>query len=117
MKDVSQTSRLSQQQVDAILEAAAPIPQGTIKEFDLSDDGKLRQMPISLAIVKRLEGIHAVTQMYLDNKDDMSASDLRKRFLAIASAAKALIEALGLNADDEADLKRMPRKIRHALGL
>ena len=109
--EISYLGRFSADQIQPILEAAAPIP---VDPFDeRGDDGSVRSTTRDEAIVRRLEWLDTLTQMNIQHQSDISPSDLKKRARAVASAAKTLLKTLGVGTDGT--LEVIQRQLRNGL--
>ncbi len=112
MEEPVYTGKFAREDVLRVLRAAAPIPPGSI-EIDDHETGKRAEVLRAVAIVKRLEVIHELTQINLQHLNDLSPSKLEKRFHAIGAAADKLLSAIGVGGHSE--LIDVPRQVRDGL--
>jgi hypothetical protein len=106
------TGRFSAQQIEPVLAAAAPIPEGDIEEDDVGL-GRKRLMPRAEALVRRLELIDGVAGINLKNRNTSPPSVHVKSLHAVAAAAKELLQKIGAGPNGEA--AAVPRQLWNSL--
>ena len=102
------TGRFAPELIWPVLMAATPFPSGNFEQED-PHTGKIRSVRRAVAIVARLDWLDTRTQMNLQHVADLSPSELKKRFHAIAVAADELLKKL--SADGGGDANAMQRQI------
>jgi hypothetical protein len=105
--EIPYLGRFPSEKITPVIEAAAPIPPGTIQGLDGVTGCRAE------AIVRRLEWLDTSIKMDQQHEGDRSPSGLKKKFHAIAAAANKLLEALEVN--ENADPAAMSRQVYNAL--